>query len=223
MPILVLLSAAVAAGLTVALLASLAGGAVPGVDASLARWSHEHVTGAAHDVADVATRMGATWFAVVAVAAVATYAWRRGGSPLVLPFLVVVVGGAKLITTGLKDVVDRARPALDPVTATMDPSFPSGHSSTAAALFAGIALVLCVGRPRRARVAIAATGVGLAVAVAATRVLLTVHWLTDVVAGLALGWAWFAVCAAAFGPRLLRSDASASPAPAPLATRPPGG
>jgi membrane-associated phospholipid phosphatase len=29
--------------------------------------------------------------------------------------------------------------------------------------------------------------------------LLTVHWLTDVVAGLALGWGWCAVCAAALG------------------------
>ena len=32
--------------------------------------------------------------------------------------------------------------------------------------------------------------------------LLDVHWLSDVVAGLALGWAWFAVCAIAFGGRL---------------------
>ena len=32
-----------------------------------------------------------------------------------------------------------------------------------------------------------------------TRVLLDVHWLSDVVAGLALGWAWFAFCSIAFG------------------------
>jgi len=36
-----------------------------------------------------------------------------------------------------------------------------------------------------------------------------VHWLSDVVAGLALGWAWFAVCAIAFGGRLLRFGATA--------------
>jgi membrane-associated phospholipid phosphatase len=40
-------------------------------------------------------------------------------------------------------------------------------------------------------------------------VLLDVHWVSDVVAGLALGWAWFAVCAIAFGGRLLEFGATA--------------
>ena len=46
-------------------------------------------------------------------------------------------------------------------------------------------------------------------AVAASRVLLAVHWTSDVVAGLALGGAWFALCAVAVGGRLLRFGATA--------------
>ena len=42
-----------------------------------------------------------------------------------------------------------------------------------------------------------------AVVVAASRALLGVHWLTDVIAGLALGWGWFLLCALAFGGREL--------------------
>ena len=45
--------------------------------------------------------------------------------------------------------------------------------------------------------------VAIAVAVAATRVALGVHWTTDVVAGLLVGWTWFALCAIAFGGRVL--------------------
>jgi undecaprenyl-diphosphatase len=40
-------------------------------------------------------------------------------------------------------------------------------------------------------------------------VLLDVHWLSDVIAGLTLGWAWFCVCSIAFGGRLLRFGAAA--------------
>jgi undecaprenyl-diphosphatase len=84
------------------------------------------------------------------------------------------------------------------------PSFPSGHAATSAAMFAAYALVLSRLRAPHARALLAGLGAGIAAAVASSRVLLGVHWLTDVMAGLAVGWAWFALCSAAFGGRFLR-------------------
>jgi membrane-associated phospholipid phosphatase len=129
-----------------------------------------------------------------------------------VPFLLVVVAGNGVLTTSVKNLADRVRPTLNPVAETLGPSFPSGHSSWSAAFFAAAALLLSRGRGRRARAALAGVAAGLVVTVAGSRVLLGVHWLSDVIAGLALGSAWFAICAIAFGGRLLRFGAAAEEA-----------
>ncbi|TMM09873.1 MAG: phosphatase PAP2 family protein [Actinobacteria bacterium] len=114
-----------------------------------------------------------------------------------------------------------ARPSFDPAAvAGLGPSFPSGHSATAAAFYAGAALLLGRRRGHAARAALTGLAVGIAVAVASSRVLLDVHWLSDVIAGLLLGWAWFAVSAIAFGGRLLRFGAPAEAAVATAAAGP---
>src|SRR5436305_1497029 len=104
-----------------------------------------------------------------------------------------------LVTTAIKDLVDRARPTLNPIAATLGPSFPSGHSSTAASFYAALALILARHRSARVRALLAGAAGAIAVAVASSRVLLDVHWLSDVIAGVTLGWVWFTICAVAFG------------------------
>jgi undecaprenyl-diphosphatase len=119
-------------------------------------------------------------------------------------FLTAVLLGQNGLTTTVKEIANRVRPAIEPVAATLGPSFPSGHSATAAACYAGVALVLSRHARRPIRVTAATLAVAIAVAVAGSRVLLDLHWLSDVLAGLGLGWAWFAICSVAFGGRLLR-------------------
>ena len=133
----------------------------------------------------------------------------RVPSRWIVPFLVVLMAGNEALMLTIKHLADRARPTLNPVAATLGPSFPSGHSATAAAFYAGAALLLA--RRRSPGVAVAPGGGRrrAAVGVAASRVLLDVHWLSDVIAGTMLGWGWFAICSIAFGGRLLRFGAPA--------------
>ncbi|HEU4658282.1 MAG TPA: phosphatase PAP2 family protein [Capillimicrobium sp.] len=182
---------------------------VEAIDEGAAEWAHDHATGWSTDALHVVTDVGDpdTAIALALVLGVVAIAVMR--DRWVVPFLLCVVGGNALITTTVKELADRARPAIDPVAATLGPSFPSGHSSYSAAFFAAAALVLGRRLGTWGRAALGGAAAALAVAVASSRVLLDVHWVSDVVAGLALGWSWFAICAIAFGGRLLRFGAPA--------------
>lgn len=209
--------------LSIALAVTVAGGVLLGVlaylvrsdrdladlDATVARWGDRHATGFSSDALDVITFVGqpSTILGLAALLAIAETVRTR--DRWVVPFVLLVVVGNGTLTTIVKNLMDRVRPAFNPIAETLGPSFPSGHSSWAAAFFACLALLLSRGRPPRTRALLAGIGVGVPVAVAASRVLLDVHWLSDVVAGLALGWAWFSLCAIAFGGRVLRFGAPA--------------
>jgi len=183
-----------------------------GLDTAAAEWGNRHASAWSHDAITLLTRLGETWVVVSVAVVVAAVDLGRTRSRWAVPFLLAVMVGDKLLTEAIKQLVDRARPALEPVAATLGPSFPSGHTSTAAASWAAFALIAGRWWGPRAWPALAGTAVGIAVAVAVSRVLLDVHWLSDVLAGLALGWAWFAVCAIAFGGRVLQFGAAAQAA-----------
>jgi membrane-associated phospholipid phosphatase len=212
--------------LTVAMIAVIAGGVVfavlaylirtnahlLGIDNGVAKWGNRHATATSTHVLNALTQLGNIYVIVGLCVVLAVAETLRQRSVWVSLFIVSVMGGEEILTLSVKQLADRVRPAFNPAAATLGPSFPSGHSATAAAFYATAALLIARWRPRRTRAVIAGLAVGIAVGVAATRVLLDLHWLTDVIAGLSLGWAWFAVCAIAFGGRILRFGAAAETA-----------
>jgi membrane-associated phospholipid phosphatase len=209
-------------GLTLALLGIVVGGVVLGVlaflvrssdagitglDTSAATWGATHSSSLSTFVLRVVTQFGATVTITVLVIALSALEYRRIPSRTMPLYLLAVVIGQLLISNLIKVLVARARPAIDPLAGFTGASFPSGHTTAAASFYAATALVLGRGRSFRVRTVLAGIAVGIAVAVGASRVLLGVHWVTDVLAGLALGWSWFAICSIAFGGRLMRFGA----------------
>ena len=199
------LLAAVAGGLVLGLLAYLmrTNAQLVNIDNSVGQWQVDHGTHFSTQALQVVTDLASTYAVLIVIVVVAVAEYVRIPNKWVPVFLVSVVVGEIVLVTTIKEALDRVRPSFNPAAATLGPSFPSGHSATAAALYAAVALVLARRRAPRTRTVIAAVAAAIAVAVACSRVMLDVHWLSDVVAGLAFGWAWFAVCAIAFGGRFL--------------------
>lgn len=178
-------------------------------DLSFARWGATHATSGSTTVLRRLSDLGGTLGVVTLTLIVGTIEYRRLANKAIPALLVLTVGGQFAVVALVKVIVDRARPDLEQLTGFSSSSFPSGHAAAAAATFAAIALLLGRRRSRQARAVLAGTAVAVAVTVAGTRVLLGVHWLTDVLAGLAVGWAWFALWSIAFGGRLLHFGAPA--------------
>lgn len=161
------------------------------VDEPVQRWVEGHRTAVLDDVFRTVTSLGAGVPVVVAGTALALVAWRR--SPGVGLAVLAVTLARPVVVTVLKAVIGRQRPDLDPLVPRTGPSFPSGHVVAAMVLWGAVPWVTSLHTRRRelwwAAVALATVVVG---AVAASRVYLGVHWLSDVVGGVMVGAALLA-------------------------------
>jgi len=103
----------------------------------------------------------------------------------------VSLGGAMLISDVVKLLVSRPRPPVEHLQSVSGSSFPSGHATQASAFW--FSLVLAAHTARAAPLltrSLAAVAALLVAAVAASRVYLGVHYLSDVIAGVLLGTGW---------------------------------
>jgi undecaprenyl-diphosphatase len=173
-------------------------------DSSIAAWGADNASAVTTDLLRTVTHLGDTILVVIVMAVVAANDYRRSHRGAVIGFMATVAGGVVVINNALKWLIDRDRPVVQHLIGSAGSSFPSGHSATAAAGWAAIALIGARWVPPRFRWWLAAGAITIAVAVAASRALLGVHWFTDVVAGLIVGWTWFFVVAVIFGGRLQR-------------------
>jgi undecaprenyl-diphosphatase len=110
--------------------------------------------------------------------------------------LVVVAVGIQILVFSAKDSYARPRPDLgSAVPLPSSFSFPSGHAATGIAVFGLLGLLAAtVARTRSQRVGAVGAGLALGALIGASRVVLGVHYLTDVLAGAFLGLAWLTAC-----------------------------
>ncbi len=140
------------------------------------------------------TRLGdPPWLTAVVLVVGAWLLWR-GQRRLALAWVAAGAGNG-ILNHGLKQVFARVRPVHEHGFAVADGfSFPSGHTSGAVAVYGMLAvLVLRLAPPRWQLPALLAL-VALVFAIGCSRVLLQVHWASDVLAGFASGLAWLTVC-----------------------------
>jgi membrane-associated phospholipid phosphatase len=137
--------------------------------------------------------------------------WRR--SPAVLAVWIMAFAGSSVLALSLKRIFGRQRPAgAAEFLHAMSYSFPSTHTLTSLVGFGMLAAVALVNVPpgravadlhrnapttSRRNAVIVACAVAVIVAVAASRVVLGVHFASDVVAGAVVGSLWLSVCVAA--------------------------
>jgi membrane-associated phospholipid phosphatase len=122
--------------------------------------------------------------------------WRAA----VWSLIVIEVGRWSYVL--LKAIFDRPRPEwAHPAAHAGGWSFPSGHA-TGIGAFAGVAIVLALmfSPTRELRSRLIGTGLVIAVSVGLDRILLGVHYPSDVVAGLVLGSSITLLALAAFDP-----------------------
>jgi len=139
-------------------------------------------------VARVFTALGEPTVLIGAGFLFAVFLWREGSARFALALLLVI-----LVGRGLSEVqkywIARARPDLEPhLVVVKTSSFPSGHATSSMIFYLTIAIALTAGTPWQRPAAVAAVLLSLCVGV--SRVMLGVHWPSDVVGGWAFGMLW---------------------------------
>jgi undecaprenyl-diphosphatase len=134
---------------------------------------------------------------IVVALLIAQYWWSAA-------LTVVATGGAALLETLMKLVVGRPRPHLFPHAVAADgSSFPSGHATnTCACALVMIYLLWHMFQHRGLTTAGAALLMVFVLLVGLSRIVLGVHYPTDVLGGYALAGAWVGTALACFVPAL---------------------
>jgi membrane-associated phospholipid phosphatase len=137
------------------------------------------------------TNLGGTIFIAPVTLLLAMVFWMHRRNHDATIFVISLLG-AEILSFALKYIVRRPRPS-DAARLVPGPSFPSGHTLAATAVYGILIFLLLREQPRRRwHVAAMAPLIALIPLIPISRVYLGVHWPHDVTASVSLGCAWLA-------------------------------
>jgi len=157
------------------------------VDEAIADWARAHVGTDLLVLLSWISEAGSTLWLTLVTFAMGLWQWHRGRAMIGLAAM-LTSGANGLAIRGLKAEFERIRPEhlhagpLEPGF-----SYPSGHAAGSLLVYGLLAWLVTRDWPARRRWPVFCLALLMAVLIATTRVLLQVHYLSDVVGGMLLG------------------------------------
>lgn len=132
--------------------------------------------------------------AVCAAAIIATgFLWAHRRPGFIIPLWIAFLGSQATTYVG-KFAIGRVRPEFLSDIAAATPSFPSGHTTAATAVYGFLAYAIARDLPvLRQRFEVVFWTVLLVLLIGFSRIILSVHFLSDVLSGLLVGGFWLIV------------------------------
>lgn len=159
-------------------------GTLDGFDVRVIDFVTSHRKDALTSIADGLDKLDVWWLLAIIVIALLGGLWWSGRMVQAV-YLGVSMAAALIINPLFKQVFERSRPTGNALVHVSSAAFPSGHTTTATTIATALAVIAWPTRWRWPMIVLAAL---FSLTMAASRVYLGVHWPTDVIAGLALGF-----------------------------------
>ena len=159
-------------------------------DQSVWQFLVNHGSTRVHSIARFISSFGVIGFLGPVCVVLGSLLWvkTRSVAVSIAPWISVMICGE--IVSILKKSTNIARPPLQfQVAQIHNPSFPSGHAADTTAFVVSLLLIVwcALDVPRRVETWATVIGVSIFVAMGLTRLVLNVHWLSDVLAGWCIG------------------------------------
>ncbi len=147
-----------------------------------------------YDAMEWITEIGSVWFITVASVVVILYLLLTKKSKWYSLFFIINIVGIGLLTKIFKMLFERERPDLLEQYDGVGYSFPSGHTTGAIAFYGFIIYLISKSEwKKRWKITFISLLTLLILTIAMSRIVLSVHFFTDIVAGISLGFSWLLI------------------------------